>query len=80
MEREEIKEKLINLIGKVSRLPEYEINEKSHFKTELGFDSLDDIELIMEAESEFNIQLPYHEVERIATVKDAIGIIMNELS
>ena len=46
-------------------------NEAS-FTADLGADSLDTVELIMEFEKEFNIQIPEEAAEKIATVGDAI--------
>ena len=45
---------------------------------DLGADSLDTVELIMELEKEFDIQIPDEEAEKIATVGDAIAFIENQ--
>jgi len=46
----------------------------------LGADSLDTVELIMEFEKEFGIQIPDEEAEKIATVGDAIKYIENTIN
>nr|MBP7023129.1 acyl carrier protein [Bacteroidales bacterium] len=45
------------------------------FTNDLGADSLDTVELIMEFEKEFNLSIPDDEAEKIGTVGDAISYI-----
>ncbi len=52
-----------------------EIKEESKFVEDLGADSLDVVELIMELEEKFDIEIPDSEAENIATVGDAIKYI-----
>ena len=52
-----------------------EIQSDSSFVDDLGADSLDTVELIMEFEREFDIQIPDDQAEAIATVGDAISFI-----
>ena len=52
-----------------------EVVAEAHFTNDLGADSLDTVELIMEFEKEFDIQIPDDKAENIATVKDAISFI-----
>lgn len=54
---------------------ESEVTEAASFTNDLGADSLDTVELIMEFEKEFNIQIPDTQAEKIATVGDAISYI-----
>jgi acyl carrier protein len=54
---------------------EGEVTENASFTNDLGADSLDTVELIMEFEKEFDIQIPDDKAENIATVKDAIFFI-----
>lgn len=54
---------------------ESEVTEKAGFTTDLGADSLDTVELIMEFEKEFNIAIPDDQSESISTVGDAIKYI-----
>ena len=51
------------------------ITPETSFKDDLGADSLDTVELIMEFEKEFNISIPDDKAETIATVGDAISYI-----
>jgi acyl carrier protein len=54
---------------------EAEVSPEASFTNDLGADSLDTVELIMEFEKEFDIQIPDDQAEAIATVGDAISFI-----
>jgi acyl carrier protein len=54
---------------------ESEVTDTASFTNDLGADSLDTVELIMEFEKEFNISIPDDQTEKIATVGDAISYI-----
>lgn len=52
-----------------------EVTPEASFTNDLGADSLDTVELIMEFEKEFNIAIPDEQAEKITTVGDAITYI-----
>ncbi|MCK4663860.1 MAG: acyl carrier protein [Bacteroidales bacterium] len=54
---------------------ENEVVPEASFTNDLGADSLDTVELIMEFEKEFNIAIPDDQAEKIGTVGDAITYI-----
>ena len=54
---------------------ESEVTTTASFTDDLGADSLDTVELIMEFEKEFDIQIPDDKAEKITTVGDAISYI-----
>ena len=54
---------------------ETEVTPEASFTNDLGADSLDTVELIMEFEKEFNIQIPDDQAEKITTVCHAITYI-----
>ena len=54
---------------------EAEVTTTASFTDDLGADSLDTVELIMEFEKEFDIQIPDDKAEAIATVGDAVSFI-----
>ncbi|MFO8067125.1 MAG: acyl carrier protein [Bacteroidales bacterium] len=56
---------------------EKEVTPEASFTNDLGADSLDTVELIMEFEKEFNIAIPDDQAEKINTVGDAIAYIEN---
>ncbi|MGC8865750.1 MAG: acyl carrier protein [Bacteroidales bacterium] len=54
---------------------ESEVTPEANFTNDLGADSLDTVELIMEFEKEFNIAIPDDQAEKISTVGEAIKYI-----
>ena len=54
---------------------ENEVTETASFTTDLGADSLDTVELIMEFEKEFGITIPDEKAETIQSVGDAVAFI-----
>ena len=68
-------EKVIAIIVDKLGVDESEVTLESSFTNDLGADSLDTVELIMEFEKEFNIAIPDDQAENIATVGDAVSYI-----
>ncbi len=66
-----IKEIIVDKLG----IEESEITESASFTNDLGADSLDTVELIMEFEKEFNVSIPDEEAEKIQTVGDAVAYL-----
>ena len=56
-------------------LDESEVTNEASFTNDLGADSLDTVELIMEFEKEFDIAIPDEEAEKIGTVGDAVSYL-----
>ena len=77
MEKTVIEEKVINIISNKLGLPKEEVTPAASFTMDLGADSLDTVELIMEFENAFGIKFPEEDAEKIATVGDAISFIEN---
>ncbi len=71
----EIESKVKAIIVDKLGVDEAEVKPEASFTTDLGADSLDTVELIMEFEKEFNITIPDDKSESIATVGDAIAYI-----
>ena len=57
---------------------EGDITDEASFTNDLGADSLDTVELIMEFEKEFDITIPDEEAEQIATVGDAVSFLTSK--
>ena len=68
---EKVKAIIVDKLG----VDESEVTNEANFINDLGADSLDTVELIMEFEKEFDIQIPDDLAEAIATVGDAISFI-----
>jgi acyl carrier protein len=71
----EIKDKIVSIIVDKLGVEPGEVTNEASFTNDLGADSLDTVELIMEFEKEFNLAIPDDQAEKIATVGDAIKYI-----
>lgn len=71
----EIASRVKAIIADKLSVDENEVTETAEFTKDLGADSLDTVELIMEFEKEFGITIPDDKAEGITTVKDAIDYI-----
>ena len=71
----DIKSKVISIIVDKLGVEESEVTHEASFTNDLGADSLDTVELIMEFEKEFNIAIQDDQAENIQTVGDAVSYI-----
>ena len=71
----DIANKVKSIIVDKLGVDEKEVTPTASFTNDLGADSLDTVELIMEFEKEFNIAIPDEQAEKIGTVGDAIAYI-----
>ncbi len=71
----DVKSKVVAIIVDKLGVDENEVANDASFTNDLGADSLDTVELIMEFEKEFNIAIPDDQAENIQTVGDAISYI-----
>ena len=70
-----VKEIIINRLG----VDEGQITPEASFTNDLGADSLDMVELVMDFEKGFNFQIPEQEYENIKTVGDAVKYIQTNV-
>ncbi len=70
-----IAERVTKLIVEKLGVEESEVTPEASFTNDLGADSLDTVELIMELEKEFDISIPDEQAEKIQTVGQAIEYI-----
>ena len=70
-----IREIIVDKLG----IEESEITDSASFTNDLGADSLDTVELIMEFEKEFNVSIPDEEAEKIQTVGDAVTYLKDNV-
>ena len=71
---DKVKEVVMDKLG----VEESQITETAHFMDDLGADSLDTVELIMQLEEEFGIEIPDEDAEKIITVGAAVEYIDNK--
>ncbi len=68
---DKIKDIIVDKLG----IDEEQVTKDATFKDDLGADSLDIAELVMELEDEFDTEIPDEEAEKIVTVGDALDFI-----
>jgi acyl carrier protein len=71
----DVRAKVVSIIVDKLGVEESEVTFEASFTNDLGADSLDTVELIMEFEKEFNLSIPDEEAEKIETVGDAVQYI-----
>ena len=76
---ENIEQKVIEIIAVSLGVDPEEVTPEASFVEDLGADSLDTVELVMEFEEEFGIEIPDEDAEKIQTVGDAIEYIQKHL-
>ena len=74
----DVKAKVTEIIVKKLGVEESQVTDEANFTKDLGADSLDTVELIMEFEKEFNITIEDSEAEKIQTVGDVIAFLQEK--
>jgi acyl carrier protein len=69
-----VKEIIMNKLG----VEASQVTSEASFTNDLGADSLDTVELVMEFEKAFNLQIPDEDAEKIATVGDAVRYLSSK--
>lgn len=80
MNREEIESKVKWIAGGQLGYDENQMTLESNFVMDLDADSLDEVELVMSFEEEFDIEIPDEEAEKIKTVQQAVDYIETALN
>jgi len=78
MTKEEILEKVKGVVTEKLNVSEDQVTNDAKFVEDLGADSLDQVELIMALEDEFELKIPEEEAEKLTTVGSAVDFIMAE--
>lgn len=68
---QKVKQIIVNKLG----VEESQITDTASFTNDLGADSLDTVELVMEFEKAFNLTIPDEDAEKISTVGDAVTYV-----
>ncbi len=77
---ENVEERVLNIVCEQLGTSRDKVTRETSFINDLGADSLDTVELVMEFEDEFEINIPDEDAEKIQTVGDAIAYIESKLS
>ncbi|MBA2874024.1 acyl carrier protein [Thermaerobacillus caldiproteolyticus] len=75
----DVLERVTKIIVDRLGVEESQVTLEASFKDDLGADSLDVVELVMELEDEFNMEISDEEAEKIVTVGDAVNYIKSRM-
>ena len=75
-----VEEKVIEIVCENLGVNKEQVTRQTSFQEDVGADSLDIVELVMELEEEFEITIPDEQAEKIKTVGEAIDYIERELA
>jgi len=78
MAEKSIKERVIEIVCEQLSVASENVSLETSFINDLGADSLDTVELVMEFEDHFHIEIPDEAAEKIQTVGDAVKFIENK--
>ena len=79
MNKEEILGKVKSVVAEKLNVGEDQVTVDAKFVEDLGADSLDQVELIMALEDEFDLKIPEEEAEKLSTVGSAIDYIVSKV-
>lgn len=80
MDREEILQKIQEIAADRLGVEEAEVTPEASFREDLEADSLDLVELIMELEEQFGMEIPDEDAEKITTVEEAVDYVVEHQS
>lgn len=78
MTKEEILAKVKSVVSEKLNVGEDQITSDAKFVEDLGADSLDQVELIMALEDEFDLKIPEEEAEKLSTIGSAVNYIIEK--
>uniref|UniRef100_A0A7S1XJI3 Acyl carrier protein n=1 Tax=Erythrolobus australicus TaxID=1077150 RepID=A0A7S1XJI3_9RHOD len=70
-----VAERVMKVVSSFEKVKQEKVNESAHFVNDLGLDSLDTVELVMNFEDEFKIEIPDKDADSIMSVTDAIAYL-----
>ncbi|MDQ6829375.1 MAG: acyl carrier protein [Gemmatimonadota bacterium] len=76
----DLEEKVKEIIAKELGVEREKLTDDASFMEDLGADSLDTVELVMEFEKEFNIDIPDEDAEKLRTVGDALNYLRGKVA
>ena len=75
-----VEERVINIVAETMGVDKASVTPATSFVNDLGADSLDTVELVMELEDEFDMNIPDEEAEKLQTVGAAIDYIQKQMA
>ncbi len=75
----DIQERVKKIIVEQLNVEEEQVTPTAHFVEDLGADSLDNVEMVMAFETEFELEIPDEDTEKITNMKDAVAYIQERM-
>ena len=76
MTREDVEKRLIELAAEQAGVNAADITSATHFRNDLNFDSLDEVEYAMIVEDEFGLSVPDERAQKLETIADVTNLVM----
>jgi len=76
----EIADRIMEIVADKMDKPKEEVTPEKSFVNDLGADSLDTVELMMDIEDEFDLSIPEEEAQKIETIGDAVKYVEEHVS
>ena len=76
----DVKDKIRSILTETMGIPDTAVTQDAHLSRDLGVDSLDFAELVMQFEQEFDIRIPHEDAENLQSVNDVENYIIKKLS
>lgn len=80
MNPEEITEKIKGFIANAANIDAATIADNAAYKDDLGLDSLTMLEISVDLDSEFDLEIPEEELANIQTIQDSVGLVQKYLA
>lgn len=80
VDSEQVQEKILDIVSEKLDRPRDGITTQMSFVNDLGADSLDTVELMMEIEDAFDLDIPDEDAQKIDKIQDAINYVVNAVS
>lgn len=80
MDKKEIEEKVISIVAEKLSVPMEQVVPTAHFVNDLGADSLDQVELVMELEKTFDLQIEDDQATNLQTVGSVVEYLKENLN
>lgn len=80
MSKEEIEKKIYAIVSDILVVPEEKISSTSAFDVDLGADTIDIMDLIIEVEGRFGLCIPDYECKKLTTVGQLVDYVVQQLS
>lgn len=79
-DRNEIRDKVLDIVSEHLNKPKDGLTEEMHIVNDLGADSLDAVEIVMDIEDAFDLSIPEEDAEKIQTIADAVAYVEKAVS